>query len=98
VAPGDVASLLAMVTKQVAVNERGHRIGEGHPNSTVEDAIVALVLRVCAAEKLGWRRAAKRFPDLKPEWIKAVLSGRRRGHIAKAWKRIEVADGENTGG
>lgn len=94
--PCPCPTLLVVATIQVPVNDKGRRIGQGHPRASVEDAIVALIRRTCEAEGLGWRRAARRFSEYNPEWIKAILSGRRRSQVAYSWRHVEVAHGEDS--
>lgn len=77
--------------KVVAVNERGLRIGEDHPNVRYTDGEVAMVLGLYA-DGWGYKRIAKAL-EMPKTTVRDICKGRRRGQYAVKFKRVCVADG-----
>jgi hypothetical protein len=75
----------------VAVNERGQRIGEGHPGAVLTDAEVGLLLELRAEVKadgtptysMAW--LAEKF-EVSKSCVAKIIWGERRGQYASAWR------------
>jgi len=61
----------------VAVNDKGRRVGEDHPNATLTDHEVDLLLELRESEGWGYRRLAKRF-DICKSQARNIVKGRQR--------------------
>ena len=77
----------------VALNERGHRIGESHPRAKYSDALINRLRDLHEQEGLGCRKLARMF-HLDVRYVQRVLSYERRCQVARDWKRIPT-DGED---
>lgn len=73
------------MTKLVAVNERGYRIGEGHHNARATDSDVEQCHRL-HAEGYGYRRIAD-IMGLAKSTVQDYITGRRR---AQAQRGVRV--------
>lgn len=70
----------------VAVNERGHVVGESHPRSVLSDHEVSLVLELRdEGYSLGW--LARKF-EVSKACIQHIVSGRNRSHVIARVRRI----------
>ena len=78
--------------KTVAVNERGLRIGEDHPNARYTDGEVTMVLEL-RDEGWGYKRIAKAL-EMPKSTVRDICTGRRRCQCPATWKRVRVADDE----
>lgn len=81
-----------MSNKTVAVNERGLRIGEDHPNARYTDGEVAMVLGL-RDEGLGYKRIAKAM-DMPLRTVRDICNGARRCQNPTTWKRVRVSGDE----
>ena len=74
--------------KVVAVNERGHRIGEDHPKARYTDGEIAMVHYL---RDLGWgyKRIAKAV-EMPLRTIRDVCSGKSRCQFPTRWKRVRI--------
>lgn len=77
--------------KTVAVNDRGLRIGEDHPNARYTDAEVAMVLDL-RDEGMGYKRIAK-VMDMPVRTVRGICTGARRCQCPMTWKRVRVVSG-----
>lgn len=78
--------------KLVAVNERGMRIGEDHPNARYTDAEIDTLWSL-RDEGYGYKRIAL-FMDMPVRTVRDIIKGKRRAYVATRWKRVRVADEE----
>ncbi|CAB4124490.1 hypothetical protein UFOVP61_11 [uncultured Caudovirales phage] len=82
-----------MTYKMVFVNETGKRIGEDHHRAKLSNADVDLVFYLREAG-LSYQQIADKFDDIpggvSKSTVRDVLSGRRRGQIPHATKRVLV--------
>lgn len=74
--------------KLVAVNERGHVVGESHPRAVLSDHEVDLVFQL-REEGLSLGRIAKAM-EVSKSCIQHILAGRFRGQIVARWVRVSV--------
>lgn len=79
----------------VAVNARGHRVGQDHPRARLSDHEVDLI-RELAEERgangkrvWGFRKLAKKF-DVSQWTIAAIIYGRCRCESVAGFRRVEV--------
>lgn len=77
----------------IAYNEDGRRIGEGHPHSTITDAVVKQIRDLHedvenTGEKWGYRKLARRF-NLPRDTIRKLCTYQRRAQVAREWRRVE---------
>lgn len=78
--------------KTVAVNERGLRIGEDHPNARYTDGEVAMVLEL-RDEGWGYKRIAKAL-EMPKSTVRDICTGRRRCQCPTTWKRVRIPGDE----
>lgn len=70
----------------VAVNERGHVVGESHPRAVLTDHEVSLVLELRdEGYSLGW--LARKF-EVSKGCVQGIVSGRNRSHVIARVRRI----------
>lgn len=73
-----------MVAILVAVNERGLRIGEDHPNAKYSDSEVEMVFRL-RDDGLGYKRIAATC-EMPVRTVRDFIAGRRRCQMAENHK------------
>lgn len=66
--------------RRIALNERGQRIGEGHPRAVLTDEEVDLAWELHAAG-LSYGRIAHKL-DVSKGCVAKILTGQRRGQVA----------------
>lgn len=74
--------------KTVAVNERGYRVGEDHPNARYTNAEVEMVLEL-RDEGLGYKRIAK-ILEMPRATVRDICQGKRRCQTPTAWRGCVV--------
>lgn len=84
------------MTRLVAVNENGQRIGETHHNATIPDEVVAAIRDLHEEQRIGYRRLARMFL-LHVETVKKLCRYQRRAQVPKGWKRVPAPDGKTAG-
>lgn len=75
------------MTKLVAVNAIGRRIGASHPHAKMTDAEVDMLLELRAEYGWGLRRLAK-WAGLSRTAVKRILTGVSRSQHPARWKRV----------
>lgn len=78
--------------KTVAVNDRGLRIGEDHPNARYTNGEVEMVLRL-RDDGLGYKRIA-RAVEMPVRTVRDIIKGRRRCQMPADFKRVRVSEDE----
>lgn len=73
----------------VAVNDRGRRIGQDHPNAKLTDADVELIRDLHESEGLSYSALAEKFGVSKMA-ICYIVKCRRRDQAAADWRRVNV--------
>ena len=76
--------------KKVPVNERGWRIGEGHPRSKLLDFEVSQVIELVEGG-LSLSEVAKKF-DVSKSCIQHIVDGSRRNQTVAKLKTIEIEE------
>lgn len=84
------------MTRLVAVNENGQRIGETHHNATIPDEVVAAIRDLHEEQRIGYRRLARMFL-LHVETVKKLCRYQRRAQVPKGWKRVAASGGTTPG-
>lgn len=74
--------------RHVALNENGHRIGEGHPRAVLTDAEVDLVFGLIE-DGLSYSLIAEKF-EVSKSCIGHLASGRRRSQTPAKWVVLEI--------
>lgn len=74
--------------KTVAVNERGLRIGEDHPNARYTNGEIEMVLGL-RDEGLGYKRISK-MAEIPVRTVRDIIKGKRRCQHATNWKTVRV--------
>lgn len=70
----------------VAVNERGHVVGQSHPRAVLTDHEVELLLELRdEGYSLGW--LARKF-EVSKGCVQGIVSGRNRSHVVVVHRRI----------
>lgn len=69
----------------VGVNEKGRRVGEDHPNATLTDHDVEMLLELRETENWGYRRLAKHF-DISKSQVRRIVKGTHRAQQAARFK------------
>lgn len=77
----------AVTMREVSVNERGLRIGEGHPKSDLTDAEVETI-RDLNEGGMSYAQLAKKFDQSKGA-IAKICRYERRGQFVAKWKKVE---------
>ena len=75
------------MTRLVAVNEDGRRIGEGHHNATIPEETVTLIRELHEEHGWGYRRIARHL-DLARNYVIKICRYQRRAQSAKGWRRV----------
>ncbi len=78
------------VKKLVAVNERGLRIGEDHPNAKIANAKVDMIFDMVDEGKTSMEIAA--IIGVSLDLVKKIRCGQRRCQWPARFKEIEVDD------
>lgn len=79
-----------MTTKRtIAINERGHRIGEDRAGAKLTNHEVELLLAMREAEGLGYGQLAALF-EISKSSARDLIKGRRRNQTPAGWKVIEA--------
>lgn len=78
--------------KNVAVNERGLRIGEDHQNARYTDGEVEMVLALRDDGKSYGEIA--RLAEMPKSTVRDICKGRRRCQCPTHWKTVRVPGGE----
>lgn len=76
--------------KTVAVNERGYRIGEDHPNARYTNCEIDLVFQL-RDEGFGYKRIAK-MAEIPVRTVRGILKGERRCQCSAGFRRVPVSD------
>jgi hypothetical protein len=76
------------MTKTIALNEDGRRIGESHPRAKLLDHEVDQVLALLEAG-LSYAQVAEKF-DVSKSCIAHIATGRRRGQAVGRVVRVSV--------
>lgn len=76
--------------KTVAVNERGLRIGEDHPNARATDAEVELI-RQLHDEGMTYETLAEKF-ELTKWAVGRICRFERRAQVAAGFVRVHIAE------
>lgn len=77
--------------RMVAVNERGHVVGESHPRAVLTDHEVDLVFELRdSGMSLG--RIAHAM-EVSKACVQHILSGRNRSHVVVDYRRVSVKGG-----
>ena len=74
--------------KVIALNDRGRRIGEGHPRAKLLDREVEQVLALLATG-MSYVAVAEKF-DVSKSCIAHIASGRRRSQAIETVRRVSV--------
>lgn len=75
--------------KYVALNERGQRIGEGHPNATISDATVDLIRDMREEDNMTYDAIAKQLNICK-ELVAKICRYERRAQTPDRWKKVII--------
>ena len=74
--------------RMVAVNERGHVVGESHPRAALTDHEVDLMLQLRdEGYSIGW--LARKF-EVSKGCAQHILSGHNRSHVVADYRRVSV--------
>lgn len=79
-----------MVKIMVAVNERGIRIGEDHPNAKLTDSEVEMV-RELRLGGMTYQLLAEKF-EISKSSVAWICTYGRRAQVALTWKAVHVPD------
>lgn len=74
--------------RMVAVNERGHVVGQDHPRAVLTDHDVDLVFAL-REDGLSLGRIAKAM-EVSKGCIAHILAGRTRAHVVVTWRRVSL--------
>lgn len=72
----------------VAVNERGLRIGEGHHNSTIPDAVVDKIREMHEDRGKSYRQISMRL-DIPIPTVAKICRYERRAQTPERWVRVD---------
>lgn len=75
--------------KYVALNEKGQRIGEGHPNATISDATVDLIRDLREEDNMTYDAIAKQLNICK-ELVAKICRYERRAQTPDRWKKVII--------
>lgn len=78
----------AGMEKHIALNDRGRRIGEGHPRAKLLDREVEQALALLATG-MSYAAVAEKF-DVSKSCIAHIASGRRRSQAIETVRRVSV--------
>ena len=73
----------------IAINERGHRVGESHPKAALTDAEVDMIRRLHSQEGMSYPKIAEKF-EVSEHAIGRICRYERRTEVAVRVKLIEV--------
>lgn len=73
------------MSRRVAVNERGYRIGEDHPSAKLTDHEVEIVFQL-REEGLSYGAIARKL-EVSKSLIRDITKGRKRAQTAARWRR-----------
>lgn len=82
---------------KVPVNDKGYRIGEGHHNCTISDAMVMRIRDMAEYEHLSCPEIAERT-GIKLRTVESYVQYERRADVPRDYRTIEVKDGEQEEG
>jgi hypothetical protein len=77
------------VYRTIAVNEKGLRIGEDHPNAKLTDHEVELVREMHEEYKISYTKLADKF-EVSKGAIAKICRYERRGQLAANFKKVGV--------
>lgn len=82
------------LSRMVAVNDRGDRLGEDHPRAKLTNADIDLIRELAdpqdGANPLSYREIAEKF-EVSKGTISDIVSCRRRACIPAGYRRIALA-------
>jgi hypothetical protein len=76
--------------RAIPMDERGNLLGDAHHRTRIPDAVVKAIREEAERDGIGWRRMAVRHPELRPWWIRSVLSYMRRATIPRQWRYVDA--------
>lgn len=79
-----------ILIRLVAVNERGHPIGEFHHNARLSDAQVDRIRELHEDEGLGYKRIAKLL-GISRNTVHGICVYKRRAESIAGWKKLSVS-------
>jgi len=77
-----------MGARYVAVNDRGLRIGEDHPQAKVSDTDVRLI-QALHRDGMGYGSIAEKF-ELSKSQVRNIVKGIKRGQTATGHRRVHL--------
>lgn len=77
------------MTRIVAVNDRGYRIGQSHHNARLTDAEVEIIRKLHLDEKMTYQQIAEKF-EISRHTVLDICLFRRRADTPARWKMVEV--------
>lgn len=91
---------MAVIQLQVAVNEKGYRIGQDHHQAKLTDAEIDLLLTLHHVDKWGYGRLAAKF-EISKGMARKYCKGKCRSQTIAGFKmvlirRVEHADEKET--
>lgn len=78
----------AAKNRVVAINERGHVVGESHPRAVLTDHDVDLVFEL-REDGMSIGRIAKAM-EVSKGCVAHILAGRTRSHLVVTWRRVSL--------
>ena len=78
---------------QIAVNEKGYRIGESHPCAKLTNNEVESMLQM-RDEGFGYKRLARMF-DVSSATARNIVKGRKRSQVIAGWKMVLIEGGQD---
>jgi hypothetical protein len=75
------------MSRLIGVNEKGHRVGEDHPQAVLTDAEVERLLTLHDEEGWGYSRLAKAF-EISKSLAAQICRGEKRSHRPSRYKRV----------
>lgn len=78
--------------RMVPLNERGQRIGEGHPRAVLSDHEVDLV-HALHDDGMALAEIARKM-EVSKGCVWKIVRGRRRGQIAVRWRVLDESGGK----
>ena len=79
-----------MPTRTIAVNAKGHRVGDSHHNAKLTDSEVDSLLEL-HEEGWGYRKLAAMF-EVSKSLVRNICKGRARCQVPTAWRKVYVKD------
>ncbi len=74
--------------KLIPVNERGFRIGEGHPKVTLSDEVIDRIRELHEDEGKSYGYIALRL-NISKVYVQMICTYRRRAQTPERWVRVE---------